>query len=55
VILQKTHNLVVLLESCIEFDASFEVLRDSAESLTPYATEFRYLLLSLNKMMWRKL
>jgi HEPN domain-containing protein len=42
VILQKTHNLVVLLESCIEFDANFEVLRDSAESLTPYATEFRY-------------
>ncbi len=42
VILQKTHNLVVLLESCIKFDADFEVLRDSAESLTPYATEFRY-------------
>jgi HEPN domain-containing protein len=42
VVLYKTHNLVVLLESCIKFDANFEVLRDSAESLTPYATEFRY-------------
>jgi HEPN domain-containing protein len=41
-ILQKTHNLVVLLESCIKFNTNFEVLRNSAESLTPYATEFRY-------------
>jgi len=43
VILQKTHNLVVLLESCLAFDINFEILRDSAEILTPYATEFRYL------------
>lgn len=42
VILQKTHNLVVLLESCLAFDINFEILRDSAEILTPYATEFRY-------------
>jgi HEPN domain-containing protein len=42
VILQKTHNLVVLLESCLTFDISFEILRDSAEVLTPYGTEFRY-------------
>jgi HEPN domain-containing protein len=42
VILQKTHNLVVLLESCLTFDMNFEILRDSAEILTPYATEFRY-------------
>jgi hypothetical protein len=42
VILQKTHNLVVLLESCLTFDINFEILRDSAEILTPYATEFRY-------------
>ncbi len=40
--LQKTYNLVVLLENCIEFEPSFEILRESAESLTPYATEFRY-------------
>jgi HEPN domain-containing protein len=42
VILQKTHNLSVLLESCISFEAGFEVLRNSADALTPYATEFRY-------------
>ncbi len=42
VTLQKTHNLVVLLENCIDFDLSFELLRASAEVLTPYATEFRY-------------
>ena len=42
VILQKTHNLVVLLESCLAFDINFEILRDTAEILTPYATEFRY-------------
>jgi HEPN domain-containing protein len=42
VILQKTHNLVVLLESCLTFDIGFEILRDSAEVLTPYGTEFRY-------------
>ena len=42
VILQKTYNLVVLLESCLAFDINFEILRDSAEILTPYATEFRY-------------
>jgi HEPN domain-containing protein len=40
--LQKTHNLVVLLENCIKFEPSFEILHESAESLTPYATEFRY-------------
>lgn len=42
VILQKTYNLVVLLESCLAFDINFEILRDSTEILTPYATEFRY-------------
>lgn len=40
--LQKTHNLVVLLENCLDFELSFEILRASAEVLTPYATEFRY-------------
>jgi HEPN domain-containing protein len=42
VTLQKTHNLVVLLESCLDFDLGFEIFRTSAEVLTPYATEFRY-------------
>jgi HEPN domain-containing protein len=42
VIFQKTHNLSSLLELCLEFDERFESLRDAAEILTPYATEFRY-------------
>ena len=32
----------MLLENCLDFDLSFEILRASAEVLTPYATEFRY-------------
>ena len=40
--LQRTHNLITFLEWCIQFEPSFEMLRVSAESLTPYATEFRY-------------
>jgi len=42
VTLHKTHNLVFLLENCLTFDINFEILRNSAEVLTPYATEFRY-------------
>ena len=32
----------MLLENCLDFDLSFEILRASAEVLKPYATEFRY-------------
>ena len=42
VIFQKTHNLGVLLELCCSFEADFDDLRDFADILTPYATEFRY-------------
>jgi len=42
VIFQKTHNLNVLLEHCIAFDANFRNFYEIAETLTPYATEFRY-------------
>lgn len=42
VIFQKTHNLSVLLELCVPFSSDFENFRDTAETLTPYATDFRY-------------
>ena len=38
----KTHNLSVLLVSCISFNQSFSSFYEIAETLTPYATEFRY-------------
>ena len=42
VIFQKTHNLSILLELCIPFSTDFENFRDAVETLTPYATGFRY-------------
>ena len=42
VVFQKTHNLSVLLQGCLVFEPDFEILRVSAETLTPFATEFRY-------------
>ena len=42
VIFQKTHNLSVLLELCVPFSSDFGNFRDAAETLTPYATDFRY-------------
>lgn len=39
--LEKTHNLVKLLELCIAMDSSFIALRDEAEVLTPFLTAFR--------------
>ena len=41
-IFPKTHNLNALLEQCLPFNSSFDDLRDVTETLTPYATEFRY-------------
>jgi len=38
----KTHDLTVLVEQCMDKDASFDALMDIAEVLTPYATAFRY-------------
>lgn len=40
--LEKTHNLVKLLELCIALDSSFIALREEAEVLTPFLTAFRY-------------
>jgi HEPN domain-containing protein len=42
VLIKKTHNLIVLVELCMEFEARFETLLETAELLTPYATNFRY-------------
>ncbi len=39
---RKTHDLLDLLNSCIESDASFDTLRDDARLLVPLATQFRY-------------
>lgn len=39
---QKIHVLSILIEQCLEFDHSFERIRDVADILTPYATAFRY-------------
>ena len=39
---QKIHVLSILIEQCLEFDHSFESIRDVADILTPYATAFRY-------------
>lgn len=38
----KTHNLKVLIDLCIPFEASFKSIKESADTLTPYATESRY-------------
>lgn len=40
--LEKTHNLVKLLEVCIIIDPEFIKLREEAEVLTPFLTAFRY-------------
>ena len=39
---QKVHVLSVLIEQCMEFDRSFEDIRDAVDVLTPYAIAFRY-------------
>ena len=38
----RTHNLIELLELCLEFDPSFELQRDLLIRLNKYAVEFRY-------------
>lgn len=38
----RVHNLVYLLDLCETVEPSFAVLREAAESLTPYAVEVRY-------------
>ena len=41
--IEKTHNLVKILNACIELNTEFSVLREEEiEILTPYATVYRY-------------
>ena len=39
----KSHDLTVILDSCVEIDKSFEQLYEEYENLTPYSTAFRYM------------
>ncbi|MBD2178830.1 HEPN domain-containing protein [Pseudanabaena sp. FACHB-1998] len=39
---RKNHDLDVLVDLCALSEPSFQDLKSSADSLTPYATEFRY-------------
>jgi HEPN domain-containing protein len=39
---RKTHDLDVLIDLCSLSESSFQDLKDGADILTPYATEFRY-------------
>jgi HEPN domain-containing protein len=39
---KKTHDLVQLIDICMEIDNSFEVLRSLAAEITPYETAGRY-------------
>jgi len=40
--LQKTHDLVVLCETCSTFDPDFETIINQCSDLTIYASEVRY-------------
>jgi HEPN domain-containing protein len=39
---EKTHDIEVLVDLAGEVDATFSELADAADTLTPYATRFRY-------------
>jgi len=39
---EKTHDIEVLVDLACEIDPSFSNLADAADTLTPYATRFRY-------------
>lgn len=40
--IRRIHDLVMLLECCIQFDKTFELLLKEAEYLNPFSIEFRY-------------
>ena len=40
--LQKTHDLELLLEFCLDIDEAFAGFVEAIELLTPYATAYRY-------------
>ena len=42
IIVQKTHNLELILKKCIEIDSSFKDIYKSCLRLTDYAVELRY-------------
>ena len=39
---RRIHDLVLLIDACVELDASFSQLAEAAEILPPYGTTFRY-------------
>ena len=39
---EKTHDIEVLTDLACEVDSNFSKLADAADTLTPYATRFRY-------------
>lgn len=39
---EKTHSLIALVGICLDFEPSFEQLRNAATFLNPYAVTFRY-------------
>lgn len=39
---RKTHNLLELLDQCVVLDETLNVLKETAQRLTPFAAEFRY-------------
>ena len=41
-VFRPTHNLEELLAQCVAIDAGFAQFRATAQTLTPYATRFRY-------------
>jgi HEPN domain-containing protein len=42
IVFRKTHDLDILIDLCSLSERSFQDLKDGADILTPYATEFRY-------------
>jgi len=39
---EKTHDIEVLVDRAKAIEATFDLLADAADALTPYATRFRY-------------
>ncbi len=49
--IEKTHDLVFLVDLCSGYDSDFKDLTDDAETLNPYSTLFRYPDLALEPEM----
>jgi HEPN domain-containing protein len=51
----KTHDLVVLCEACINYEAEFDLLLETCSDLTIYASEIRYTnILEIDEFQMRK-